>query len=95
MLVTAPDDDPANPIGTETILASAVTETASGSSEWSPASFSWAPDGTRLLYESPGGIVIVPIDSGQPPQQLTDDSDFNPAPVSFSPDLRTQQWGRD
>jgi Tol biopolymer transport system component len=95
VLVNVTADDPATPIGTETILAPPLTETAGGFREWYPASFSWAPDGTGLLYALPDGPVVVPIDSDRRPQELTDHSELNPAPVPFSPYLRTQQWGRD
>lgn len=100
VLVTATDDDPAMPIGTEITLATPVTETASGSMVWYPYSFSWAPDGTRLLYESftlpdrHGGVVIVPIDSDQPPQQLFDDPGVN-LRSDTDPVEPTQQWGRE
>ena len=102
VLVSATDDDPASPLGTETILAPPVTDAAGGSQEWYPATFSWAPDSTGLLYESGpgqfaprGGLVILSINPAHPPQELTDDTQFNPASVSFSPDLRTQQWARE
>jgi Tol biopolymer transport system component len=98
VLVTAADD-PAHPIGTETILAPPVTETPSGPMEWYATSFSWSPDGTRLLYESPetadrrGGVLIVPIGSDQQPQELTGGTFANPWGTPF-PYLPNQQWGR-
>jgi Tol biopolymer transport system component len=98
VLVTTTDEDPAKPLGTETVVSPPVIETAGGSVAWYPATFSWAPDGSRLLYEStatssgPGGVVVVPIASDEPPRQLSDRSDV-PGRLSEPVDP-TQRWAR-
>jgi len=53
VLVTANADDADNPIGTETVIAPPTTPGSDGPVTWrNPASVTWSPDGSTLLYIS-------------------------------------------
>jgi dipeptidyl aminopeptidase/acylaminoacyl peptidase len=79
VLVTATDDDPANPIGTETVIPPPQTGSEDLPDVWFPFSVIWTRDGTHLLYTawtfgpSGTGEIAVPIDPDEPPIVLSGD----------------------
>ncbi len=81
------------------VIAPPRTEGAVEPTWWYPYGFSWAPDGTQLLYlawpdggpgsvaslDSATGLLAVPLDAGRPPVILyRGNADVHP----------TQAWGR-
>ena len=50
VIVTVTDDDPAIPVGTQTVIPRAETGAANARKPWFPYSVTWSADSTTLLY---------------------------------------------
>jgi hypothetical protein len=91
ILVTATDDDPENPIGTERVIPPIPNdfygETGLDPGPWYANSITWSPDGTELLYSGVVGLLRVPVDPARPPIVLSDDPVTN-----LYTDYTTKPW---
>ena len=90
-VVTATDDDPENPIGTERAIPPIPNEFYGESGLdprwWYTNSVTWSPDGTQLLYSGNPGLLRVPVDPPRAPFVLSDDSASN-----LYTDYTTKPW---
>ncbi len=91
ILVTATDDDPENPIGTERAIPPIPNdfygEPGLNPQWWYANSVTWSPDGTQLLYSGGPGLLRVPVDPAGPPIVLSDDPLTN-----LYTDYTTKPW---
>lgn len=91
VLVTATDDDPENPIGTERVSPPIPNEFYGESGLdpqwWYANRVTWSPDGTQLLYSGNPGLLRFPVDPPRPPTVLADDSASN-----LYTDYTTKPW---
>ena len=75
ILVTATDDDPDNPIGTERVIPPIPNdfygESGLDPGWWYANSVTWSPDGTQLLYSGNPGLLRVPVDHPRRPIVLS------------------------
>lgn len=80
VLVTVTDDDPAGPVGTQTLIPRPQTGEGDASMPWFPFTVTWSPDSTMLLYlawssdpyqpEYSDGLLVVPASGSTPPVVL-------------------------
>jgi hypothetical protein len=81
VLLTIVDDDPASPVGAQTVLPPPQTGEGDDRLLWFPYSVVWSPDGTSLMYlgwpesgdfdEPPEagyeGVLVISVDGSTPP----------------------------
>ena len=97
VIVTADDNDPLEPAGTQVIMPPPDTSGPGPDGPWWPFSVTWSPDGTTILYnawsgQGPDAVVAVRIDGQTPPVVLSDS--LGVSVYSGRPWLPFQSWGR-
>jgi WD40-like Beta Propeller Repeat len=78
VLVTATDDDPDTPIGTERAIPPLPDDLYGPdglhAEPWFAKSVTWSPDGTKLLYSAEDeALIVVPVDPTRPAIVLSND----------------------